>query len=82
MSNYKMPNWSQLLIKEAAGLGDLELTVVFEDATHVLFQCLTTRDQYYVAKRDGKVSYDKNERKVNRNGNQRKRPAGGDEGFL
>ena len=79
---YKLPNWSQRQIQQAAGLGDLELTVVLDDESRVVFQGLATRDRYSVEKRDGKVSHEKNEGRVVRSDRKRERPAVGNEGFL
>lgn len=79
---YKMPNWAQTQLQNAAGLGDLELSVAHDDETQVVFQGLATRDQYTVEKRDGKVSHYKNEGRVMRSDRKRERPAVGDEGFL
>ncbi len=78
----KMPNWAQQQIQLGAGLGDLELTVAMEDEARVVFQGLATRDRYVVQKRDGKVSYDKNESAVKRSDHKRERPAVSNEGFL
>ena len=78
----KMPNWAQTQLQNAAGLGDLELSVAMEDEARVVFQGLATRDRYVVQKRDGKVSYDKNESVVRRSDHKRERPDEGHESFL
>ena len=79
---YKLPNWAQRQIQQAAGLGDLDLSVAHEDDSRVVFQGLATRDQYTVEKRDGSVSHYKNEGRVKRSDRKRERPAVGNEGFL
>lgn len=79
---YKMPNWGQQLIQNAAGLADLELTVVMDNETRIVFQGIATRDQYTVEKRDGTVAHHKNEGRVVRSDRKRERPVVGYEGFL
>ena len=79
---YRLPNWAQTQIQNAAGLGELELSVVMDNETIIVFQGLATRDRYSVEKRDGKVSYEKNEGRVVRSDRKRERPAVGNEGFL
>ena len=79
---YKTPNWAQTQLQNAAGLGDLELSVAMEDEARVVFQGLFTRDRYVVQKRDGKVSYDKNESAVKRSDHKRERSVVCNEGFL
>lgn len=79
---YKMPNWAQTQLQNAAGLGDLDLSVAMEDEARVVFQGLATRDRYVVQKRDGKVTHDKNESLVKRSDHKRERPAVCNEGFL
>lgn len=79
---YKLPNWAQRQIQQAAGLGELELTVALDDESRVVFQGVATRDRYLVEKKDGRVLHDKNEGRVVRSDRKRERPAVGDEGFL
>lgn len=79
---YKMPNWAQTQLQNAAGLGNLELSVVMDNDAWVVFQGLSTRDRYTVHKRDGRVTYDKNESMVKRCDHKRERPVSCNEGFL
>lgn len=79
---YKTPNWAQTQLQNAAGLGDLELSVALDNDSLVVFQGLATRDRYVVQKRDGRVSYDKNESAVKRSDHKRERSAVCNEGFL
>ena len=79
---YTVPNWAQKVLAQAVGINPSEVTVVLDNDIQTVYQDSGTRDRYLVSKRDGKVSYDKNESVVRRSDHKRERPTVRDEGFL
>ena len=82
MAGFPVPNWSQRVLAEAAGLKMAVPAIVIDNDTMVTFMDLVTRDRFIVNKKDGRVVADKEERKERKHDRKRERPAEGDEGFL
>ena len=78
---FAVPDWAQTQLAGAAGLKMAVPAVIIDNDTMITFMDLVTRDRFIVSKKDGRVTVDREERRMER-GNQRERPAGGDEGFL